>query len=80
MLLRTGVPDTETRIMLALISIAFGLIGGAMAFAITYTEYQRHQFTSRRLMGEALRAGIAAFSGLLLLTLISGAVVNWFFC
>ena len=64
--------------VLVAIGVIFGLIGGAMAFTITYTEYQRHQFTGRRLVGEALRAGIVAFLLLLALTIAAGFIVRRF--
>lgn len=47
--------------VLAAFGLAFGLIGGAMAFVIVYAEYQRHGFRGRRFTSEALRAGIVAF-------------------
>jgi len=65
--------------VLVAVGVIFGLIGGAMAFTITYTEYQRHQFTGRRLVGESLRAGIAAFLVLLALAMASGFVVRRFY-
>jgi hypothetical protein len=64
--------------VLVAVGVIFGLIGGAMAFTITYAEYQRHQFTGRRLVGEALRAGIAAFLLLLALTIAAGFIVGRF--
>jgi len=64
--------------VLVAIGVIFGLIGAAMAFTITYTEYQRHQFTGRRLVGEALRAGIAAFLVLFVLAIAAGFIVRRF--
>jgi len=64
--------------VLVAIGVIFGLVAGAMAFTITYTEYQRHQFTGRRLVGEALRAGIAAFLVLFALTVAAGFIVRRF--
>jgi Na+/H+ antiporter NhaA len=47
--------------MLAVFGALFGVLGGAMAFVIVYTEYQRHGFNGPRLVDEALRVGIIAF-------------------
>jgi hypothetical protein len=65
--------------VLVVVGTAFGLLGGAAAFTITYTEYQRHQFTGRRLVGEALRAGVAAFLVLFGLAIAGGFIVRRFY-
>jgi hypothetical protein len=65
--------------VLIVVGTVFGLLGGGTAFTITYTEYQRHQFTGRRLVGEALRAGVAAFLVLFALAIASGFIVRRFY-
>lgn len=72
-------PNPDVLAVLVVVGTAFGLLGGGMAFTITYAEYQRHQFTGRRLVGEALRAGVAAFLVLFAVAIASGLIVRRFY-
>ncbi len=62
--------------LLALLGTVFGLLGGTTAFIIIYTKYQRHGFTGRQLLGEALRAGVIAVLVLLGSALAAGLVIS----
>ena len=54
------------------IGIIFGLLAAASAFAIIWQEYERHQFTRKRLFKEAFQAAIFTFAVFLLLSLLAG--------
>ena len=58
-------------IMLAF-GIIFGLIASVMAFLITYNEYQRHQFTKKRLWKVSLESSIFTFIFFLILSIVLG--------
>lgn len=54
----------------------FSLLGGGAAFAIVYMQYQRHKLDRRRLIGEALRAGVVALSALFGLSVVVALLVG----
>jgi hypothetical protein len=54
------------------IGIIFGLLAAASAFVIIWQEYERHQFTRKRLFKEAFQAAIFTFAVFLLLSLLAG--------
>ena len=60
------------------IGIIFGLLAAASAFAIVWQEYERHQFTRKRLFKEAFQAAIFAFVVFLISSLIVGFVLKHF--
>ena len=57
-----------------IIALPFAIIGGLMAFLITYNEMQHH-FDRTRATREAARAGLVAFAFLVLLSLAVAAIV-----
>jgi tellurite resistance protein TehA-like permease len=56
----------------------FGFFAALMAFVITWHEYEKHKFTGKRLFKEAFQAGIFAFIFFLLLSLLSGFLLEHF--
>jgi H+/Cl- antiporter ClcA len=54
------------------IGIVFGFIAALMAFVITWHEYEKHKFTGKRLIKEALQTAIFTFIVFLLLSLLVG--------
>ncbi len=55
-----------------ILSTAFGLLAGAMAFLITVDEYRKHQMAGWHLCKDALTAGAFAFGVFMLLSLAAG--------
>jgi hypothetical protein len=60
------------------IGIVFGLLAGIIAFVITWSEWQRHRFTKKRLFLESFLVGMLAFVIFLVLSLISGFLLIYF--
>jgi hypothetical protein len=56
-----------------ILGIAFGLLGGAMSFLITFDEYRKHQMARWHLWKGALTAGAFAFAVFMGLSLAAGA-------
>jgi len=52
--------------------IFFGLIASVMAFLITYNEYQKHQFTKKRLWKASLESAFVTFIFFLVLSIVLG--------
>jgi len=61
---------------LLLIGTLFGALAGLSAFLITWSEYEKHQFTRQRLWRESLSMAVFAFAFFLLVTLIIGYVFS----
>jgi hypothetical protein len=59
-----------------LIGTTFGFIAGAIAFVITYNEWQKHRYEGWRLWKEALKAGVFAFVFFLVLSLCLGLILS----
>jgi formate hydrogenlyase subunit 3/multisubunit Na+/H+ antiporter MnhD subunit len=60
----------------AVVAVVFGVVGAAAAFVITYAEYEHHGLPQRRLVGEALRAALAAFVVLAAVAVAGGVIVG----
>ncbi len=63
-------------VTLLVVSAVFSLLGSGAAFAIIYTEYQRHQLARHRLVGEALKAALVAFLVLFALSIFGSLLVS----
>ena len=59
-----------------IISVPLILIGSAMAFLITWHEYQKHKFEGKRLFMEAFQTALFTFFVFLILMLAAGFLLS----
>jgi hypothetical protein len=58
------------------LGLIFGPLAGAMAFLITYEEYQHHVLDRRRAFRASLHVGVTTFVVLLVLSTIGGILMG----
>ena len=63
-------------VLFLLFGVIFGLLGGLMAFLITWNEWQKHKFKGKKLFKESFKTGLFTFMVFVIISLIAGYVIS----